>query len=170
MPTAAFIGIGANLGDPQRQVLSAIDELHRLEKTRVGAVSALYRSTPMGPQDQPDYINAVCMLETGLTADMLLAVLQAIETRHGRIRSGERWGPRTLDLDILLYGDQTIDSPHLRIPHPGLAERDFVLHPLAEIAPGLQVPGLGPIAELLRGCPGHRLKRLDPLPRVLGLP
>ena len=159
-PVVAFIGLGSNLADPRQQVNSALQELSGLAATRLHSCSALYRSAPMGPQDQPDYINAVARLDTRLAPDALLDALQAIEMRHGRERSGERWGPRTLDLDILLYGDQCIDSPRLRVPHPGIADRNFVLYPLAEIAPDLEIPGLGPLPALLAACAPAGLERI----------
>jgi len=112
------------------------------------------------PADQPAYINAVARLETQLSVTALLDALQAIEAQHGRVRSGERWGPRTLDLDILLYGDAQIDTPRLRVPHPGLAERNFVLQPLAEIAPMLEIPGLGALRDLVMRCVVAGLERL----------
>jgi 2-amino-4-hydroxy-6-hydroxymethyldihydropteridine diphosphokinase len=114
----------------------------------------------MGPQDQPDYINAVAVIDTNLSAFALLDALQAIEDAHGRTRGMPRWGPRTLDLDVLLFGNATIDSPRLKVPHPRIAERPFVLRPLYEIAPDLTIPNLGPVAELLRKCPPQRLRRL----------
>ena len=161
VPVAAFIGLGSNLADPRQQVTSALQELSELAATRLHSRSALYRSAPMGPQDQPDYINAVARLETGLAPDALLDALQAIEARHGRERSGERWGARTLDLDLLLYGDRRIDNPRLRVPHPGIADRNFVLYPLAEIAPDLDLPGLGPLRTLLTRCTPSGLALLD---------
>ena len=159
-----FVGVGSNLADPCRQVTVALHELADLTATRLIASSSLYRSPPLTgpdvPRDQPAYINAVAHLETALAADSLLDALQALEARHGRVRGGERWGPRTLDLDILLYGAQRIDTPRLRVPHAGLAARSFVLHPLAEIAPDLDIPGLGPLRELLARCPTVGLERL----------
>jgi 2-amino-4-hydroxy-6-hydroxymethyldihydropteridine diphosphokinase len=161
---SAFIGLGSNLDDPQRQVRRALAELAELPASHVSAASALYRSPPLQgpgvPRDQPDYINAVARLETVLAAEALLDALQAIEARHGRVRSGAHWGPRTLDLDILLYGDLRIDTPRLHVPHPGLAERNFVLQPLAEIAPDLDIPGLGPLRGLLARCAAAWLERL----------
>jgi len=147
----AYIGLGSNLADPQAQLQRAFTELAQLLHSQLLARSSLYRSTPMGPPDQPDYLNAVAALETTLPPLDLLAQLQALETAHQRVR-GERWGPRTLDLDLLLYADQTIDLPTLTVPHPGLCERNFVLYPLAEIAPGLVIPGFGALGELLARC------------------
>ncbi len=157
----AWIGIGSNLEQPLWQVRSALDELTSVPRTRLLAASSLYRSEPMGPQDQPDYINAVARLETQLEAEALLDALQAIETAHGRVRSGEHWGPRTLDLDILLYGSERIATPRLTVPHPGIAQRNFVLYPLAEIDPELELPGVGSLQMLLAHCP---VTGLEPVP------
>jgi len=115
----------------------------------------------MGPQDQPDYVNAVICVATDLPPIDLLRCLQRIENDHGRVRKTERWGARTLDLDVLIYGDQLIEHPDLIVPHPGLADRAFVLYPLFEIAPQLVVPGKGNIADLVAQCPMNELKRLD---------
>lgn len=155
---AAYVGLGSNLNDPAGQLHAAFAELDRIEGTRVIARSAIYRSPPMGPSDQPHYLNAVVELETALAPEPLLDELQRIERAHGRVRE-RHWGPRTLDLDILLYGDRTIASDRLKVPHPGLATRAFVLVPLREIAPELSVPGLGPVAAL--ACPDAGLERLD---------
>ncbi len=160
---SAFIGLGSNLNDPRQQVSMALNELATLTSTRVSAVSSLYRSAAMlgsGVPDQPAFINAVARLETQLSAAALLYALQDIEAQHGRVRNGERWGPRTLDLDILLYGATQIDTPNLRVPHPGLAERNFVLQPLAEIAPTLEIPGLGALRGLVMQCTCAGLERL----------
>ncbi|MBK1692660.1 2-amino-4-hydroxy-6-hydroxymethyldihydropteridine diphosphokinase [Ectothiorhodospira mobilis] len=159
-PETAFIGIGANLDDPASQVRRGLEALRGLPRSRLMRASSLYRNPPMGPRDQPDYVNAVCALETRLPPEGLLQALQAVEARHGRRRDGTRWGPRTLDLDLLLYGDRVLHTPRLTVPHPGIAQRAFVLHPLAEIAPELEIPGLGPLPPLLRACPGDGLKPL----------
>ena len=132
--TRAYIGIGSNLDEPQTRVERAFDELARLPLTRLGARSSLYRTAPVGYAAQPDFINAVAELDTALGARQLLAELQAIETRHGRRRSFAN-APRTLDLDLLLFGDARIDEPQLVVPHPRMHERAFVLRPLVEIAP-----------------------------------
>ncbi|SEQ32745.1 2-amino-4-hydroxy-6-hydroxymethyldihydropteridinediphosphokinase [Ectothiorhodospira magna] len=158
--TLAYIGIGANLGQPQQQVRDALAALACLPRTRLRCHSSLYRSPPMGPPDQPDYINAVAELDTALSPMALLRLLLDLERQHGRVRQGERWGPRTLDLDILLHGDRIIQTPRLTVPHPGLGARAFVLYPLAEIAPELSVPGLGPLTSLLACCPLGGLERL----------
>jgi len=148
LPVTVYIGIGANLDGPVQQVSRALNELAALPRTRLVKKSSLYRTPPMGPPDQPDYINAVAELDTWLTPLALLDELQRIEQLHRRVRGAQRWGPRTLDLDLLLYGAQKIEQPRLRVPHPGLAERAFVLLPLVEIAPALAVPGLGALADL----------------------
>ena len=134
--TLAYVGIGSNLGDPRAHVMQAFDELDRLPHTRVVKKSSLYRSAPVGYADQPDFVNAVAQLETGLPAERLLAEMQDVEARHGRRRSFPN-APRTLDLDLLLFGNLTLDTPALRIPHPRMHERAFVLKPLLEIAPHL---------------------------------
>jgi len=156
-----YIGIGSNLNDPVRQVEQAIVELGQLANCEVLTSSSLYRSAPMGRTDQPDYINAVCALSTEYDPIHLLEILQAVELRHGRIRGDERWGPRTLDLDILLFGEKIINQGRLIIPHPGLDQRSFVLYPLYEIAPDLDVPGLGPLQTLIAGCDQAGLERIN---------
>ena len=145
----AYIGLGSNLDDPAAQVASAIAALAALPDSRLRATSSLYRNPPMGPQDQPDYVNAVVALETRLAARALLEAMQAIERAQGRDRSGQRWGPRTIDLDLLIYGDAEIDEDHLKVPHPGIGERAFVLVPLAEIAPHVSIPGHSALPVLL---------------------
>lgn len=154
----AYIGLGSNLAEPVLQIRSACEALKQLPDTNLLACSSLYSSPPMGPADQPDYINAVVALESSLTAHELLTELQSIELAQGRIRE-RRWGARTLDLDLLVYGDQMIADPVLTVPHPGLAERAFVLYPLQEIAPLLEIPGQGPLAALVAKCPKDGLKR-----------
>lgn len=152
-PVRAFVGVGANLGDPVAQVHAAMDALGTLTATRRVACSRLFSSRPMGPVDQPDYVNAVVALDTSLDPHALLVELQAVERRQGRVRDGERWGPRTLDLDLLVYGDVICRDAVLQLPHPGIAERDFVLLPLADIAPSLEIPGLGPLEHLISRLP-----------------
>ncbi len=156
MTVVAYIGLGSNLADPPQQLRQALAALNQLPTSRLLCHSSLYRSAPMGPADQPDYVNAVAALETALAPLQLLDELQAIEARQGRVRA-ERWGPRTLDLDLLLYSDTLIDHPRLQVPHPGIPAREFVLYPLAEIAPELQLPGLGALTELLAHCPNRGL-------------
>ena len=161
-PVTAYVGLGANLDDPVQQVRRACEGLKSIVSTRVLACSPLYRSAPLGPQDQPDFINAVAALETALPALELLAALRDIETRHGRRRDGTRWGPRTLDLDVLLYGDLRQETPELTLPHPGLHERAFVLYPLCDVAPELQVPGHGSVRALHGRLGEVRITRLEP--------
>jgi 2-amino-4-hydroxy-6-hydroxymethyldihydropteridine diphosphokinase len=146
---AAFVGVGSNLDTPIHQVQNALSALDRLPQTRLTASSHLYRTVPWGVTDQPDFINAVAKLETTLEASDLMRGLLDIEREFGRRRDGERYGPRILDLDLLIYSGQRIDEPGLRIPHPRLHERAFVLVPLAEIAPTLDVPGQGRVDDLL---------------------
>lgn len=160
MIVRAYVGAGSNLDNPLEHVQRALSELDAIPQTRCTGRSSLYRSDPMGPADQPDYINAVAALDTSLSASELLQALQALENEHGRVRAGARWGPRTLDLDLLLYGTQMIDRADLKVPHPGLHERAFVLYPLAEIEPQLVVPGRGSLAQLMVHCPLQGLSRL----------
>ena len=146
----AFVGLGSNLDGPEQQLRLALRELGDLPDTQLIGHSPLYGSTPQGPPGQPDYVNAVAMLRTGLDPHGLLDRLQDIERRHDRIRK-ERWGPRTLDLDLLLYADRQIDSRRLQVPHPRLHRRPFVLVPLHDLAPDLELPGLGPLSDYLPG-------------------
>lgn len=148
-PSAAYVALGSNLNDPEAQVERGFAALAALPHTGLSARSRLYRSPPWGVPDQPDFINAVAQLETSLPPRELLDALLAVETRAGRVR-GVRYGPRTLDLDLLLYGDRAVCEPGLAIPHPRLHERAFVLLPLAEIAPDLEVSGYGRVADLLK--------------------
>ena len=156
----AYIGLGSNLATPEAQIKAARQAIKSLDNVQEQAFSSLYRSPPMGPQDQPDYVNAVMAILTGLPAMALLHCLQKIELNHGRVRKDERWGARTLDLDILLYGEQIIDLPELIVPHYGIAERAFVIYPLQEIAPTIQIPGKGSIADLVSLCPLAGLEKL----------
>ena len=162
MPEQAvvYVGLGSNLDGPEQQLLRAFDELDRLEQTRLQARSSLYGSPPMGPQNQADFVNAVARLETGLAPEELLAALQAIEQAHGRERT-EHWGPRTLDLDILLYGQLQLDTATLTLPHAGISQRSFVLLPLSELDPTLDIPGAGALPALLSACPMPAPVRLD---------
>ncbi len=156
----AFIGLGANLDDPRQQVLTAIQQLSEHQDCKLLKESSLYRSDPVGPANQPDFINAVIAIQTHLAPLALLDLLQAIEQRHGRERK-EHWGPRTLDLDLLLYDNQTIAEQRLTVPHPFLTQRSFVLYPLAEISPELYLPDGSMLSALLAGCPMGTLQRLD---------
>jgi len=155
-----FIGLGSNLADPEGQIKAAISALDSLDEVSVIKQSSLYSSPPMGPQDQPDYINAVVEIETTLFAHKLLDSLQEIELQQGRVRQ-RHWGERTLDLDLLMYGKNILDDERLSVPHPGISTRSFVLYPLAEIAPELTIPSVGKIAELLNSCPLDDLKRME---------
>lgn len=158
----AYIGLGSNLAEPRQQLRGAIDALADIAHSKLAAVSSLYVSDPLGPSDQPRYNNAVAALDTALPPLELLDALQAIEQAHGRERKAERWGPRTLDLDILLYGDRLIDEPRLKIPHYHLHARAFVLYPLSDIAPqDLRLPDGRTLSELLAACPFSGIERLD---------
>ena len=157
--TVAYVGLGANLNDPRRQVQTAIDELAQLPHSRLTARSALYRSAPLGHAAQPDFVNAVAQLETTLSAPALWQALQGIERAHGRERSF-RDAPRTLDLDLLLYGDARIDAPALCVPHPRMHERAFVLVPLLEIDPQAQIPGRGGAHACLGRCSAQDIEPL----------
>ena len=157
--TLAYIGLGANLDDPGEQLARAVAAIDALEQSTIEALSGVYHSPPMGPQDQPDYLNAVLALTTTMSPSTLLAALQVIEDAQGRQRT-ERWGARTLDLDILLFGNQVVALPDLQIPHPGLTQRDFVLLPLLEIAgPNLVLPGGEELGTLVAGCREGTLQR-----------
>lgn len=158
--TRAFVGLGSNIGEPRSQLQAAMNELDELPDTRAVAASALYRSAPLGYLEQPEFLNAVVELETRLAPEALLDGLQAIEKRHGRERPFAG-APRTLDLDLLLYGDATLATPRLSLPHPRMHERAFVLMPLAEIAPRATIPGRGTARELLAACAGQRVERID---------
>jgi 2-amino-4-hydroxy-6-hydroxymethyldihydropteridine diphosphokinase len=152
-----YIGLGANLAEPILQLQHAVTALTQLADSRLVAVSSFYGSKPMGPQDQPDYVNAVAALDTTLAAETLLDALQRIELEQGRQRKDERWGPRTLDLDILLYGDEIVTTSRLTVPHYGLHQREFVIYPLLELAPLLLIPGLGALAEIALQVPRNGL-------------
>ena len=158
--TAAFIGLGANLGEPREQLEMAIEALRRVRESRVLAVSSFYATAPVGFAAQPDFVNAVAKIDTGLAPRALLDELLAIEQAFGRRRSF-RGAPRRLDLDLLLYGAQVIAEPDLQVPHPRMHERAFVLTPLAEIAPECVIPCRGAVAELLAACSGQRIQRLE---------
>jgi 2-amino-4-hydroxy-6-hydroxymethyldihydropteridine diphosphokinase len=157
--TVAFVGLGANIGEPRQQLQTALDELNGLPETRITARSSLYRSAPMGYTDQPEFLNAVARIDTGLAPEALLDRLQEIEARHGRERPFPG-APRTLDLDLLLFGSQSIDSSRLTVPHPRMHERAFVLEPLTEIAPDIAIPGRGTARELLAACRDQDVKRI----------
>lgn len=144
----AYVGLGSNLQGPTRQLENAFELLAEIPATRLIRKSSLYRSAPFGDVEQPDFVNAAAALMTRLSAAELLRELQRIENARGRERGDVRWGPRVLDLDLLVYSDQKIDEQDLIIPHPGIGERNFVLLPLGEVAPGLNIPGLGQIEKI----------------------
>jgi len=144
----AYVGLGSNLQGPTRQLENAFELLAEIPATRLIRKSSLYRSAPFGGVEQPDFVNAAAALMTRLSAAELLRELQRIEDARGRERGDVRWGPRVLDLDLLVYSDQKIEEPDLIIPHPGIGERNFVLLPLGEVAPGLNIPGLGQIENI----------------------
>jgi 2-amino-4-hydroxy-6-hydroxymethyldihydropteridine diphosphokinase len=145
----AYVGLGSNLCEPEAQVRSAAQQLAALPRTRLVLLSRLFGSRPMGPPGQPDYINAAAGILTELTAPQLLRELQALEHKAGRPAVHEHWGPRIIDLDLLIFGTEQSAGPDLVLPHPGVVERNFVLYPLADIAPDLEVPGRGRVRELL---------------------
>ncbi|MFC5300340.1 2-amino-4-hydroxy-6-hydroxymethyldihydropteridine diphosphokinase [Azospira restricta] len=159
MTHQAFVALGANLDDPAAQVRAALAALDRLPQTRVAAASSLYRTAPIGLAGQPDFINAVAELRTGLAAEALLDALLATEADFGRVRAAKN-GPRTLDLDLLLYDQLTLDRPRLHLPHPRLHLRAFVVVPLAEIAPDCRIPGRGTVAAWLPAVATQRIERL----------
>jgi 2-amino-4-hydroxy-6-hydroxymethyldihydropteridine diphosphokinase len=158
MITTAYIGLGSNLENPEQQIRQAIVEISKIENAQIVDISSLYFSKPMGPQDQPDYMNAILALATQLAPLNLLDELQAIEQAAGRVRKGERWGARILDLDIILFGEQVINNERLTVPHYGMKEREFVLIPLKEIAPQLTLPDGSLVTELADNIKSNDLK------------
>ena len=158
--TVAYVGLGANLDDPRRQIEQALEELAALQQTRVVKRSSLYRSAPMGFADQPEFINAVAKLETRLSAEELVVQMRAIEQRHGRKRTFPN-APRTLDLDLLLFGEERISSPDLAVPHSRMHERAFVLKPLLEISPDISIPGRGLARLLMKEILGQQAEIID---------
>ena len=159
MSHRAYVALGSNLQDPAQQVLRAFEELNGLPQTRLVAKSALYRTAPVGYDNQPDFVNAAAEISTGLDPLALLRVLLALETAHGRERPFPN-APRVLDLDLLFYDDLVMQEPELTLPHPRLHERGFVLFPLADIAPDLDVPGKGKVRELLAALPDQGVHRI----------
>lgn len=152
MSCIAYIGLGSNIDNPVSQLMSALNALNSHPRIGLKAVSSFYRNPPMGPQDQPDFVNGVVEIETDLSPEALLDVLIGIEDAHGRARNVKRWGPRSLDLDLLIYDEEIIETDRLTVPHPGIPDRSFVLKPLAEIAPDLVIPGMGSVEHLLEDC------------------
>ncbi|GLS92640.1 2-amino-4-hydroxy-6-hydroxymethyldihydropteridine diphosphokinase [Psychromonas marina] len=157
----SYIGVGSNQQHPIKQAQQAIEALKNLPTSQLTGCSSLYCSAPMGPQDQPDYINAVVEIDTKLSAIELLDALQAIEQNQGRVRKDNRWGPRTLDLDIILYNDQQLQCERLTVPHYGMHEREFVLYPLLEIAPNLTLPNGTHLSQLTELCDKNGLTTIS---------
>lgn len=157
----AYVGLGSNLDEPALQVQGALKALATIPGTRLVRQSSLYGSRPMGPVAQPDFVNAAAALLTQLQVDDFFAHLRALEGTLGRSPPRERWGPRRIDLDLLVFAQLRVDRPDLQLPHPGIVERNFVLYPLAEVAPELPVPGCGRVAELLARVTSEGLWRLD---------
>jgi 2-amino-4-hydroxy-6-hydroxymethyldihydropteridine diphosphokinase len=164
MSNRCYIGLGSNQSEPATQLYRACDALGALRDTELLSCSRLYRSAPMGPQDQPDYVNAVALIDTALEPMILLDELQRIEQQQGRTRKAERWGPRTLDLDILLYAHRQISCHRLQVPHYHMYARAFVLYPLAELDPALIMPDGTSLQQLLKECPAGSLEALADLP------
>jgi 2-amino-4-hydroxy-6-hydroxymethyldihydropteridine diphosphokinase len=156
----AYVGVGSNLAEPRTQVARAFDALARLPATRLIARSPLYHTPPFGAVAQPTFVNAAAGLLTQLTPEELLGALRRLETELGREPPRERWGPRVIDLDLLVMGAERRATESLTLPHPGIAERDFVLYPLADIAPDLEVPGLGRVARLRERVVNRGVTRL----------
>lgn len=155
-----YLGLGSNLANPLQQLRGALDALAVLPQTRLLAQSSFYSSDPLGPAEQPRYVNAVAALETELSPWQLLDALQRIEQEQGRVRKAERWGPRTLDLDILLFGERLISDERLTVPHYHMHARPFVLYPLAELAPTLVLADGRHLTDLLAACPFSGLERI----------
>jgi len=156
----AYVGLGSNLNGPARQIEAALDRLSQIPDTRLVASSHLYRSAPFGGIEQPDFVNAAAVILTQLSARELLVELKAIEHAAGREEGGQRWGPRVIDLDLLVYASQVIDDPDLKVPHPGIAERNFVLLPLRDLAPEISVPGLGRVTSISVNEQEPRIERI----------
>ena len=165
---AAYVGIGSNLDRPAHQVQRALAALPQIAQTRLVLQSSLYGSTPLGPEPQPDFVNAVAGLLTQLPATAFFGALRALEAALGREPPRVRWGPRRIDLDLLLFDTERLDSPELTLPHPGIVQRNFVLYPLLEMAPELNVPGRGRVAELAARVDSTGIWRLDNNPKAHG--
>jgi 2-amino-4-hydroxy-6-hydroxymethyldihydropteridine diphosphokinase len=157
----AYVGIGSNLDEPAGQVRRALTAMAEVPQTRLVRQSSLFGSTPLGPAAQPDFVNAVAGLLTRLEAHAFFSALRALESALGREPPRMRWGPRRIDLDLLVFGEQRLDGPELTLPHPGIVQRNFVLYPLFEVAPGLSVPGCGQVAELAARADPTGIWRLD---------
>jgi len=163
----AFVGMGSNLNSPLLQLQRAVDAMAELPDVTLQAVSRCYQSLPMGLSEQPDYVNAVAQVNVNLSCRGLLKALQQIELNQGRERKNQRWGPRTLDLDILLYGDHIINQSDLVVPHYGMKKREFVIWPLADVAPELRLPCGTTLQSLLAAVPANSIKRL---PAIFDVP
>jgi len=164
----AYVGIGSNLDEPASQVRRALAGLRGLPQTRLVLTSSLYGSKPLGPAAQPDFVNAVAGLITQQAVGAFFGALRALEAGLGREPPRVRWGPRRIDLDLLVYGAERLEGPELTLPHPGIVQRNFVLYPLLEVAPGLEVPGCGRVAELAARAERAGLWRLDKKPITHG--
>src|SRR4249919_2243895 len=161
-PTRVYVGVGGNVGEVETTIEEAMWALDSLPQTSIRAQSRLYRTPPWGNTDQPPFLNAVVELQTRMTPRVLLDLLLDVETRFGRERSeGEKWGPRELDLDLLVYGDEELDEPGMHVPHPRLRERAFVLVPLAEIAPTLDIIGMGKVSKLLAAIDATGIEAIE---------
>lgn len=161
-PVRAYVGLGGNVGNVETTLMEALWSIDSLPQTSIRSQSRLYRSPPWGRTDQAAFVNAVVELQTRMAPEALLEGLLGIEVRFGRVRDpADRWGPRTLDLDLLVYGEETVDSPGMHLPHPRLHERGFVLVPLAEIAPELEIPGRGRVADLLAALDASGIVAID---------
>ena len=158
--TLAYIAIGSNLASPLEQVNAAIQALGEIPQSRIVALSSFYRTPPLGPQDQPDYLNAAVALETSLAPEALLDHTQRIELQQGRVRKAERWGPRTLDLDIMLFGDAVINTERLTVPHYDMKNREFVIVPLYDIAQDLVLPEGEKVANLVKAFENHQMYKI----------
>jgi len=156
----AYIGLGSNLDDPRSRIRSAIQSIKQFPDTTLLGCSSCYRSKPLGSRNQAEYINAVVEVDTRLDAEQLLLRMQAVENQQGRVRT-QRWGPRTLDLDLLLFDDLVVKSDALTLPHPEMHKRGFVLYPLHEIAPEIEIPGRGRVRDLLSGMDPSEVQKLE---------
>lgn len=159
--SCVYVALGSNLGDREAHLLQGVRDIEELPECSNMVSSSIYETAPMGPQDQPDYLNSVCSFQCSLEPPQLLVELKQIERQHGRVQSTQRWTARALDLDILLFGDQQIHTDELTIPHVGIAERSFVLWPLAELDESKYLPGLGPVKLLMESCPRYGIQRFD---------
>jgi len=158
--SCVYVALGSNLGDRASHINLAAQQIEALAECSNLVCSSLYETAPMGPQQQPDYLNAVCRFECTLDPHELLAALKTLEQQHGRVQTTERWTARPLDLDIILFGQLSIQSDALTIPHVGVAHRSFVLWPLAELDDSLIIPGVGAVKELMQTCEQYGIRRL----------